>query len=86
MLFLTHHEMILVVRRSVVKKRIIEELKGWSENAIMCAELEANGLEGNPGVEELRKLVAQARAAGMTNQEIGELIWTPYSGEAEVMS
>ncbi len=69
-----------------MKTKIIQELKNWSENAIMCAELDASGIDSNPCVEILRDLVSQARSAGMSVDEIGGLIWTPYSDEAGVVS
>ncbi len=68
-----------------MKQEITEKLKNWSENAILAAELEASGLEGNPGIAELRKLVAQAHAVGMPHHEIVGLVWTPYSDIAETV-
>jgi hypothetical protein len=60
----------------MMKKRAIESLKAWSEDAINCAELETS-----PDVALLRQHIAAAKSAGMTVDEIEALIWTPYVDE-----
>lgn len=61
-----------------MKKRAIERLKGWSENAILCAEVEMN-----PNVGFLKTLIAEAKAAGLTLAEISALVWYPYENEVK---
>ena len=65
------------------KEIIIQKLSNWSENAILCAELEGNGLEANPRVELLQALIAEASLLGMSLDEIGGLVWYPYSDEVK---
>ena len=56
------------------KDKAIENLKAWFEDAILCAELEIA-----PSIESLEEIRSQAKAAGMSLDEIEELVWTPYS-------
>lgn len=60
-----------------MKNKAIEKLKSWSEDAINCAELEIE-----PNVKALREHILEARAAGLSVDEIESLIWTPYAEEA----
>lgn len=71
-----------------MKKQMIEKLKAWSENAILAAELKGNSLEeyANPGVESLRALITESHKMGMSVEEIGELVWTPYANEVEYLN
>ena len=61
--------------------RIVEELKAWSEQAILCAEIGVS-----PGVEALRQIIVKAKEAGLTNNQIKEVIWTPYCDEVDCIS
>lgn len=56
------------------KDKAIKSLKAWSEDAILCAELDTS-----PSLDALKKIKSEAKAAGMSTAEIEELVWSPYA-------
>jgi hypothetical protein len=60
------------------KGKVIQMLQNWAENAILCAEMESYGIDSDPNVKELRKIINDGFAAGMTRDAIEEWIWYPY--------
>ena len=62
----------------MTKVEVIEALKNWSENAILCAEISDGDVNIDPNTSKLKELISAGQSAGMTIDEVNEWVWTPY--------